>query len=99
MTFTNEEQSLFNLYSVEYNISSSYTTNYTSLLSSNYYDFDIDGNSKVNLNDMYILWKYFNNNLNQTELFKYVEPKSSRKTVQQIISYIEQRLVNLVVKL
>ena len=91
MTFTNEEQSLFNLYSVEYNISSSYTTNYTSLLSSNYYDFDIDGNSKVNLNDMYILWKYFNDNLNQTELFKYVEPKSSRKTVQQIVSYIEQK--------
>jgi hypothetical protein len=91
MTFTNEEQSLFNLYSVEYNISSSYTTNYTSLLSSNYYDFDIDGNNKVNLNDMYILWKYFNDNLNQTELFKYVEPKSSRKTVQQIVSYIEQK--------
>ena len=91
MTFTNEEQSLFNLYSVEYNISSNYTTNYTSLLSSNYYDFDIDGNNKVNLNDMYILWKYFNDNLNQTELFKYVEPKSTRKTVQQIVSYIEQK--------
>jgi len=43
------------------------------------------------LNDMYILWKYFNNNLNQTELFKYIEPKSSRKTVQQIVSYIEQK--------
>jgi len=91
MTFTNEEQSLFNLYSIKYNISSSYTTNYTSLLSSNYYDFDIDGNSKVNLNDMYILWKYFNDNLNQTELFKYVEPKSTRKTLQQIVSYIEQK--------
>ena len=91
MTFTNEEQSLFNLYSVEYNISSSYTTNYTSLLSSNYYDFDIDGNNKVNLNDMYILWKYFNNNLNQTELFKYVEPKSIRKTLQQVISYIDEK--------
>ena len=91
MTFTNEEQSLFNLYSVNYNISSSYTTNYNSILLSNYYDFDIDGNNKVNLNDMYILWKYFNDNLNQTELFKYVEPKSTRKTVQQIVSYIEQK--------
>ena len=91
MTFTNEEQSLFNLYSVNYNISSSYTSNYTSILSSNYYDFDIDGNNKVNLNDMYILWKYFNDNLNQTELFKYVEPKSTRKTLQQIVSYIEEK--------
>jgi len=91
MTFTNEEQSLFNLYSVNYNISSSYTSNYISTLSSNYYDFDIDGNNKVNLNDMYILWKYFNDNLNQTELFKYVEPKSIRKTLQQIVSYIEEK--------
>ena len=91
MTFTNEEQSLFNLYSVNYNISSSYTSNYNSNLITNYKNFDIDGNSKVNLNDMYILWKYFNDNLNQTELFKYVEPKSSRKTLQQIISYIEQK--------
>jgi len=91
MTFTNDEQSLFNLYSANYNISSSYTSNYNSNLTSNYKNFDIDGNNKVNLNDMYILWKYFNNNLNQTELFKYVEPKSSRKTLQQIISYIEQK--------
>ena len=91
MTFTNEEQSLFNLYSVNYNISSSYTSNYNSNLITNYKNFDIDGNNKVNLNDMYILWKYFNDNLNQTELFKYVEPKSSRKTLQQIISYIEQK--------
>jgi hypothetical protein len=91
MTFTNDEQSLFNLYSANYNISSSYTSNYNSNLISNYKNFDIDGNNKVNLNDMYILWKYFNDNLNQTELFKYVEPKSSRKTLQQIISYIEQK--------
>jgi hypothetical protein len=60
-------------------------------LVSNYNNFDIDGNNKVNLNDMYILWKYFNNSLNQTELFKYVEPKSNRKTVQQIVSYIDQK--------
>lgn len=92
MTFTNEEQSLFNLYSVNYNISSSYTSTYNTILTSNYYGFDIDGNNKVNLNDMYILWKYFNNNLNQTELFKYVEPKSTRKTLQQIVSYIEQKI-------
>ena len=92
MTFTNEEQSLFNLYSVNYNISSSYTSNYNLNLLSNYNNFDIDGNSKVNLNDMYILWKYFNNNLNQTELFKYVEPKSTRKTLQQIVSYIEEKI-------
>jgi hypothetical protein len=91
MTFTNEEQSLFNLYSVNYNISSSYTNQYNSNLISNYNSFDIDGNNKVNFNDMYILWKYFNNNLNQTELFKYVEPKSTRKTLQQIVSYIEQK--------
>ena len=91
MTFTNEEQSLFDLYSVNYNISSSYTSEYNSNLISNYNNFDIDGNNKVNLNDMYILWKYFNNNLNQTELFKYVEPKSTRKTVQQIVSYIEEK--------
>jgi hypothetical protein len=91
MTFTNDEQSLFNLYSANYNISSSYTSNYNSNLISNYKNFDIDGNNKVNLNDMYILWKYFNDNLNQTELFKYVEPKSSRKTLQQIINYIEQK--------
>ncbi len=53
--------------------------------------FDIDGNNKVNLNDMYILWKYFNDNLNQTDIFKYIEPKSIRKTVQEIVSYIEQK--------
>ena len=91
MIFTNEEQSLFDLYSVNYNISSSYTNEYNSNLVSNYNNFDIDGNNKVNLNDMYILWKYFNNSLNQTELFKYVEPKSNRKTVQQIVSYIDQK--------
>jgi len=92
MTFTNEEQSLFNLYSVEYNISSSYTSTYNSTLLSKYNSFDIDGNNKVNLNDMYILWKHFNSNLNQTELFKYIEPKSNRKTVQQIESYIDEKI-------
>lgn len=92
MTFTNDEQSVFNFYASNYNISSSYTSTYDSILNINYNKFDIDGNNKVNVNDMYLLWKYFCNNLNQTELFKYVEPKSSRKTLQQVTSYIDQKI-------
>ena len=92
IVFTNEEQSLFEFNSIRYNISSSYVSNYNGKLSSNFNNFDFDGNNKVNLNDMYILWKYFANTLNQTELFKYLEPKSSRKNIQEIVNYIEEKI-------
>ena len=92
MIFTQTEQSLFNYYSSSYNISSNYTSSYISNLESNYNKFDIDGNDKVNINDMYIFWKYFTDGLNSTELFKYIEPKSKRKTVQEVVSYIETNI-------
>ena len=92
MNFTQTEQSLFNYYSSSYNISSNYTSSYVSNLESNYNKFDIDGNDKVNINDMYIFWKYFTDGLNSTELFKYIEPKSKRKTVQEVVSYIETNI-------
>lgn len=89
--FTDVEQSLFDYYSVKYDRISNYVSGHLDTLTSAYSKFDIDGNGKININDMIILWKYFVNDLKQSTLFKYVEPKSTRKEVQLITSYLEEK--------
>lgn len=92
--FENDEYSLFSFYYEKYNLSyvtSGYLTKYIDVLEAKYSLFDIDGNGKVNLNDLYILWKFFIDKLNTDVVFRYVDIKSTRKSETDIRSYIGEK--------
>lgn len=55
--------------------------------------FDFNQDNKVDLNDMYILWKYYNNRLNQTNYDSYITPNCKRKLFSDITDHL-----NLVTK-
>ena len=92
LNFNVEEQSLFNLYTNNYNISQSISP-YLNTLSASYLKWDVDGNSKINVNDMTMVWKYYTNTLTQDDVFKYIEPKSQRKTLSTITQYIQNNVI------
>jgi hypothetical protein len=89
LNFNVVEQSLFNMYTENYNIYNNTINPYITSLSSSYASWDVDGNSKINKNDMTLIWKYFTNTLTQNDVFACVEPKSTRKTLTAIQNYIE----------
>lgn len=93
LNFTEVEQSLFDLYTEDYNYENISIEPYISKLSSSYSNWDVDGNNKINLNDMILIWKYFTNTLNPIDIFKYTEIKSKRKTVTEIVDYIENYVI------
>lgn len=51
--------------------------------------FDFNQDSKIDLNDMSILWKYCSNRLNQTNYQSYITPNSRRKLFSDIIDYLD----------
>jgi hypothetical protein len=93
LQFTEVEESLFEMYTETYDYQNTTILPYIATLSSSCQNWDVDGNNKVNLNDMTIIWKYFTKTLNQTDIFKYIEPKSTRKLLTEILNYIEQNVV------
>jgi hypothetical protein len=93
LSFTDVELSLFNFYTNSYNIYSQSITPYVNQLSASYLNWDVDGNNKINLNDMELIWKYFAQTLTQNDVFTYVEPKSTRKTLTDINNYIQNNVV------
>lgn len=94
LTFNDVEQSLFSMYVTGSGavISQSVLPYYTQL-SSSYMSWDVDGNDKINLNDMTLIWKYFAHTLTQNDVFTYIEPKSTRKTLSAITGYIQTNVV------
>jgi hypothetical protein len=70
-------------------VSNSYLIPFSSSLEAAYVTFDVDGNNKVNLNDMRLLWEHFKHKSVPTALFPYIEPKSSRKTSTEVNRYID----------
>ncbi len=72
-----------------YNVPATYLNAYQSTLESVYLLFDVDGNNKISVSDMYLIWKYFINKLDKNSVFKFVDTKSTRKTLESIVSYLD----------
>jgi hypothetical protein len=49
---------------------------------------DINSDQKIDLNDMYILWKYFSNRLTQRNYEKYITPMSQRTLYSDVLDYL-----------
>jgi hypothetical protein len=93
LNFNVVEQSLFNMYTEKYDIINTSITPYYTQLSSSYLSWDVDGNDKINLKDMTLIWKYFTDTLTQDDVFRCVETKSKRKTLTDIQNYIENNVI------
>ena len=90
--FNDVEQSLFNYYTSSYNVYNQSIAPYIGQLSSSYMNWDVDGNDKINLNDMTLIWKYFAQTLTQNDVFTYVDLKSKRKSLSDITAYIKNNV-------
>ena len=93
LNFNVVEQSLFNMYTENYDILNESIAPYISTLSSSFSTWDVDGNDKININDMTLIWKYFTNTLTQNDVFDAVELKSKRRTLTDIQNYIESNII------
>jgi hypothetical protein len=93
LQFNVVEQSLFNMYVENYDIVNTTIDSYYNQLSSSYLKWDVDGNNKINIKDMTLIWKYFTNTLTQDDVFMNVEPKSKRKTLTDIQNYIQNNVI------
>ena len=66
--------------------------NYFKILDSiGYSDFDFNQDSKIDLNDMNILWKYYSNRLTQINYQSYITPNSKRKSFSDIIDHLNDQ--------
>lgn len=92
-SFTEAEYSIFSYYYDKYelwNISGyKYINNYIDKLNEMYLSFDVDGNLKIDFSDMYLIWKYFIKNLTVDDVFKYIDFKSRRKNITDIVNYLD----------
>lgn len=92
-SYTTDDKAWYDYYYAKYNLTnkngSDYIAPYTDYLESIYSTFDVDGNKKVYINDLYLLFKYFTNTLTKDVVFKYVDIKSSRKSVEEITRYLD----------
>ena len=92
IALSDEEYSLINYYYSKFKIpinSMTYLSKYLASLQSAYMIFDIDGNKKISINDGILILKYFFNKITKSEIFKYVDIKSNRKTPESIIQYLD----------
>lgn len=92
LEFTEVEDSLFSLYIENYNIYNENALTKETELASKYPLGDVDGNNRIDVSDMYLLWKVYTNGLDEYNVFKYIEPKSRRKTVTDIKGYIQNNI-------
>lgn len=92
--FTDNDESWYNYYSKKYNLTDKdafYHAPYVTYLESIYNSFDVDGNSKIQITDAYLMFKYFTNTLTKDVVFKYVNIRSSRKSVESIVRYMDEK--------
>ena len=92
ITLSESDYDWYQYYYEKYNLTNKtddYINRYTTYLESIYSTFDIDGNNKVYWNDIYLMFKYFINDLTKDVVFKYVDLKSTRKSLESISSYLD----------
>jgi len=92
--FTDDDQSWYDYYSTKYDLQnkdSSYHISYTAYLESIYNSFDVDGNNKIKLADAYLMFKYFTNTLTKDVVFRNIDIRSTRKSVESIVRYMDEK--------
>ena len=102
----NYETSLFNYYTglqtddyntkispqtVNYFSGSLLTNNYITYFNQNKLSFDFDGAGNLDINDMFILWKYFSNQLTDNLYKKYTTIKSTRSKYSDLVKYLDTK--------
>jgi len=93
-TQTDEEASVYNMYSAQYTAGGSsalFTSSYTYINNNFSEALDFNQDNKININDMNILWKYFINRLNQRNYDTYITPNSKRKFLSDILDFINEK--------
>ena len=95
--FTDDDTEWYSYYSKKYSLGmddrdSFYHTPYVIYLESIYNSFDVDGNNKIQINDGYLMFKYFTNTLTKDVVFKHVDIRSSRKSVESIVRYMDEKI-------
>lgn len=92
-TSTNEELSVYNMYYAQWATGSSalFTSSYSYINNSLYPDLDLNGDNKVDFNDMNVLWKYFINRLTQKNYETYITPNSTRKFLSQMLDFLNNK--------
>jgi hypothetical protein len=92
-TSTNEEMSVYNMYYDQWYLGSSalFTSSYSYINNTLYSSLDLNGDNKMDINDMNILWKYFINRLTQKNYETYITPNSTRKFLSQILDYLNSK--------
>lgn len=54
-------------------------------------EFDFNQDSKIDLNDMNIFWKYYSHRLNQVNYQSYITPNSKRKLFSDVIDHLDNQ--------
>ncbi len=88
-TTTNEETSVYNMYSSSWsNTDSLFSSSYSTINNTLYNSLDFNNDNKINYNDMNILWKYFIYRLTQKNYDSYITPNSQNKYLSNILDYM-----------
>lgn len=95
-TVSNEELSVYNLYSSLYPSGSGalFTSSFNFIDTNLNPSLDFNLDNKVDFNDMNILWKYFIRRLTQKNYEKYLTPSSNRKLLSQILDFLNTITMN-----
>lgn len=85
------EQSIFNYYSnTLLNYSSNRLTNKLKCELSSI-NLDVNGDSKVNIMDGYLIWKYFCNTLTVNNYNNYITQNSNRKKIDELLTFLNEK--------
>jgi hypothetical protein len=93
-TTTDEELSVYNMYSSSYDphqTATMFTSSYTSINNTLYVDLDFNEDNKIDINDMNILWKYFICRLTQKNYDTYLTPSSRKKYLSDILDFLNSK--------
>lgn len=76
-------------YTLNYFSGSLLTTDYTTYFNQNKFLFDFDNAGNIDINDMFILWKYFSNQLTDNLYKKYTTIKSKRSKYSDLVKFLD----------
>lgn len=90
---TDEEKSYYNYYSsvTQYNTDSEFLSQsfFRILDTFGVQEFDFNQDSKIDINDLNIFWKYCSNGLEQSNYQSYISPNSQRRLFSDIIDHLD----------
>lgn len=91
-TTTDEETSVYNMYSSSWSGTDGvFTSSYSDINNTLFNDLDFNDDNKININDMFIMWKYFIYRLTQKNYETYITPSSQKKYLSDILDYMDSK--------